>query len=127
MIGELGRLLNATDTEIADVKVAPGSLCAMISLIEERHDHRHDGQVGVRGDVPTAAVQPATSSGSSGWSRSAAQTRSAPIVDKVIAANPKPVADYRAGKQEAIKFLVGQVMRETKGRANPAATLHARS
>ena len=39
---------------------------------------------------------------------------------KVIEANPKPVEDYRAGKQEAIKFLVGQAMRETRGRANPA-------
>ena len=42
------------------------------------------------------------------------------IVDRVIEANPKPVEDYRAGKQEAIKFLVGQAMRETRGRANPA-------
>ena len=39
---------------------------------------------------------------------------------KVIEANPKPVEDYRAGKQEAIKFLVGQAMRETRGRADPA-------
>jgi aspartyl-tRNA(Asn)/glutamyl-tRNA(Gln) amidotransferase subunit B len=40
-------------------------------------------------------------------------------VDGVIAANPKPVADYRGGKEEAIKFLVGQVMRETRGRVKP--------
>jgi aspartyl-tRNA(Asn)/glutamyl-tRNA(Gln) amidotransferase subunit B len=37
----------------------------------------------------------------------------------VIAANPKVVADYRAGKQNAIMFLVGQVMKETRGKANP--------
>jgi aspartyl-tRNA(Asn)/glutamyl-tRNA(Gln) amidotransferase subunit B len=43
------------------------------------------------------------------------------IAERVIEANPKPVADYRAGKQEAIKFLVGQVMRESKGRANPGS------
>jgi len=43
------------------------------------------------------------------------------IVDRVIAANPKPVEDYRAGKQEAIKYLVGQAMRESRGRANPAS------
>ena len=41
------------------------------------------------------------------------------IVKKVIAANPQSVADYQAGKQKAIGFLVGQVMKETKGRANP--------
>jgi aspartyl-tRNA(Asn)/glutamyl-tRNA(Gln) amidotransferase subunit B len=36
-----------------------------------------------------------------------------------IAANPKVVADYKSGKAQAIKFLVGQVMRATKGQANP--------
>jgi aspartyl-tRNA(Asn)/glutamyl-tRNA(Gln) amidotransferase subunit B len=36
----------------------------------------------------------------------------------VLAENPKAVADYRGGKQEAVKFLVGMVMRETRGRAN---------
>jgi aspartyl-tRNA(Asn)/glutamyl-tRNA(Gln) amidotransferase subunit B len=40
-------------------------------------------------------------------------------VDTVIQSNPKPVEDYRRGKDEAIKFLVGQVMRETRGRAKP--------
>jgi len=38
---------------------------------------------------------------------------------QVIAANPKPVADFRGGKEAAIKALVGLVMRETRGRANP--------
>ena len=42
------------------------------------------------------------------------------IVDAVIAGNAKPVEDFRAGKQEALKFLVGQAMKETRGRANPA-------
>jgi len=40
-------------------------------------------------------------------------------VDEVIAANPKPVADHRGGKEQALGFLVGQVMRATKGKANP--------
>jgi aspartyl-tRNA(Asn)/glutamyl-tRNA(Gln) amidotransferase subunit B len=40
-------------------------------------------------------------------------------VARVIAENPKPVADYRAGKKQAFAFLVGQVMRVTKGKANP--------
>jgi aspartyl-tRNA(Asn)/glutamyl-tRNA(Gln) amidotransferase subunit B len=41
------------------------------------------------------------------------------VVHNVIEENPKPVQDYLAGKEEAIKFLVGQVMRQTKGRAEP--------
>jgi aspartyl-tRNA(Asn)/glutamyl-tRNA(Gln) amidotransferase subunit B len=44
-------------------------------------------------------------------------------VETVIHDNPKPVEDYRRGKEEAIKFLVGQVMRETKGRAKPDVVL----
>ncbi|HXG40955.1 MAG TPA: Asp-tRNA(Asn)/Glu-tRNA(Gln) amidotransferase subunit GatB [Candidatus Limnocylindrales bacterium] len=42
------------------------------------------------------------------------------LVDEVVAANPQAVADVRAGKAQAIGFLVGQVMRRTRGQANPA-------
>jgi aspartyl-tRNA(Asn)/glutamyl-tRNA(Gln) amidotransferase subunit B len=41
------------------------------------------------------------------------------IVEAVIAANPQSVADFNAGKEKAVGFLVGQIMRQTKGRANP--------
>jgi aspartyl-tRNA(Asn)/glutamyl-tRNA(Gln) amidotransferase subunit B len=41
------------------------------------------------------------------------------IVDAVIAANPKPVADYKGGNTKAIGALVGQVMKQSKGKANP--------
>ena len=40
-------------------------------------------------------------------------------VEQVFAANPKSIEDYRAGKEKAFGFLVGQVMRELKGRASP--------
>ncbi|MFC1974553.1 Asp-tRNA(Asn)/Glu-tRNA(Gln) amidotransferase subunit GatB [Chloroflexota bacterium] len=40
-------------------------------------------------------------------------------VSEAINANPQPVADFKAGKEQALKFLVGQVMKATKGRANP--------
>jgi aspartyl-tRNA(Asn)/glutamyl-tRNA(Gln) amidotransferase subunit B len=43
------------------------------------------------------------------------------IVDEVLAANPAAVADYRAGKEQAIGFLVGQVMKATRGQAKAAA------
>ena len=41
-------------------------------------------------------------------------------VDEVLAANAKQVEDYRAGKEKAFNSLVGQVMKATKGKANPA-------
>jgi aspartyl-tRNA(Asn)/glutamyl-tRNA(Gln) amidotransferase subunit B len=40
-------------------------------------------------------------------------------VDEIIESNPKPVADYLAGKEKVIGFLIGQVMKATKGKANP--------
>jgi aspartyl-tRNA(Asn)/glutamyl-tRNA(Gln) amidotransferase subunit B len=40
-------------------------------------------------------------------------------VEKVLAENQKAVDDYHEGKEQALKFLMGQVMRATKGQANP--------
>jgi aspartyl-tRNA(Asn)/glutamyl-tRNA(Gln) amidotransferase subunit B len=40
---------------------------------------------------------------------------------EAVAANPKAVADYKAGKDAAIKFLVGQIMRQSRGQASPQA------
>ena len=42
------------------------------------------------------------------------------IVDQVIAANPGQAAEYRAGKEKLLGFFVGLVMKETRGKANPA-------
>jgi aspartyl-tRNA(Asn)/glutamyl-tRNA(Gln) amidotransferase subunit B len=42
-----------------------------------------------------------------------------PIIDKLMAANPKQVEEYRSGKTKVMGFFVGQVMKETKGQANP--------
>jgi aspartyl-tRNA(Asn)/glutamyl-tRNA(Gln) amidotransferase subunit B len=42
------------------------------------------------------------------------------IVDQVLAANARQVEDYRAGKEKAFNSLVGQVMKATQGKANPA-------
>jgi aspartyl-tRNA(Asn)/glutamyl-tRNA(Gln) amidotransferase subunit B len=42
------------------------------------------------------------------------------LVDEAIAAGAKQVADYRAGKEKALQSLVGQVMKASKGKANPA-------
>ena len=41
------------------------------------------------------------------------------LADRIIAANPQSVADFKAGKKKAVGFLMGQIMKETKGKANP--------
>ena len=47
-------------------------------------------------------------------------TQLAEVIQKIIAANPTVVADYKAGKEASLQFLIGQGMKETKGAANPA-------
>ncbi|MBC7334092.1 MAG: Asp-tRNA(Asn)/Glu-tRNA(Gln) amidotransferase GatCAB subunit B, partial [Actinobacteria bacterium] len=42
------------------------------------------------------------------------------IIDRVISENPGPVEQYRSGREKAISFLIGRVMAETKGKANPS-------
>lgn len=42
-----------------------------------------------------------------------------PIVDRVLADNPQSIADYKAGRTKALAYLVGQIMKETKGKASP--------
>ena len=44
------------------------------------------------------------------------------IAQKIIDANPKVVADYKGGKEQALMSLVGQIMKETKGSVNPSIT-----
>jgi aspartyl-tRNA(Asn)/glutamyl-tRNA(Gln) amidotransferase subunit B len=43
-----------------------------------------------------------------------------PLVDEVLAANPDQVAEYRGGKDKLLGFFVGQIMKVSKGKANPA-------
>ena len=43
------------------------------------------------------------------------------VVDKVLADNPKTVEEYHSGKTKVLGFLVGQVMKQMKGKANPAS------
>jgi aspartyl-tRNA(Asn)/glutamyl-tRNA(Gln) amidotransferase subunit B len=54
-----------------------------------------------------------------GSSQISGDTELAGIVNQVIAENEKSVADYKAGKEQALKFLIGQGMKLSKGRANP--------
>jgi aspartyl-tRNA(Asn)/glutamyl-tRNA(Gln) amidotransferase subunit B len=118
MVGDLARLLNATDTDIADARIAPESLYAMISLIEGGTITGATAKT-VFEEMFRTGREPAAIVEELGLEQIGGQDEISEICDRVIAASAKAVADYRAGKLEAIKFLVGQVMRESKGRAAP--------
>jgi aspartyl-tRNA(Asn)/glutamyl-tRNA(Gln) amidotransferase subunit B len=66
------------------------------------------------GGDPDAIVE------ASGLVQITASDEIAAAVERVIEDHAKAAEDFRQGKEEALKFLVGQVMRETRGRANPA-------
>ncbi|HET8943804.1 MAG TPA: Asp-tRNA(Asn)/Glu-tRNA(Gln) amidotransferase subunit GatB [Dehalococcoidia bacterium] len=118
MNGEFARLLNASNLEIEESRVTPEALSQLIDLIE---DETISGKTAKdvfeemfkTGNAPKAIVETA------GLTQISSGDAISEAVDRVIQANPKPVEDFRGGKEEAIKFLVGQVMRETKGRARP--------
>ena len=54
-----------------------------------------------------------------GWIQISDESAIKEIVLKILEANPQSIADYKAGKDRALGFLVGQAMKETKGQANP--------
>jgi len=120
MLGDFARLLHAGNIDIAETRITPANLYAMIALVE---DGTISGRIAksVFEEMFSSGKAPADVIRESGLEQISGSDEIGAIVDRVIAANPKPVEDYRAGKQEAIKYLVGQAMRETRGRANPAS------
>jgi aspartyl-tRNA(Asn)/glutamyl-tRNA(Gln) amidotransferase subunit B len=118
LLGDFSRLLNAVGADIRQVKVHPRQLVSLVTMLERGTISGPAaktvlGEVFVSGRDPEAVVQ------EQGLTQLGGTYELEPIAEQVVAANPKAVQDYRAGKEEAIKFLVGQVMKATKGRANP--------
>jgi Asp-tRNA(Asn)/Glu-tRNA(Gln) amidotransferase B subunit len=79
---------------------------------------------GLRRDALVAATAASTTAGFSAaeyTSQTAVSDESelGPVIDGVLAANPDQVATYRGGKEGVLGFLVGQVMKETQGKADP--------
>jgi aspartyl-tRNA(Asn)/glutamyl-tRNA(Gln) amidotransferase subunit B len=119
MVRDFAEALKASDLDITDSRVSPSDLYAMIALVEEGTISSTIAQP-VFKEMFATGRPPADIIRDLGLEQINATDELAAIVDGVIASNPKPVGEYRAGKQEALKFLLGQAMRETRGRANPS-------
>ena len=118
MLGDFARLLNASGIEIEESKVTPVRLKELVVLIEEgtistTGAKRVFEQMFETGEAPGDIVS------EQGLTQISGADELTDVVLSVIANNEKPVADFKNGKEKAIKFLVGQVMRETRGRAKP--------
>ena len=118
MMGELLGYLNANSLELDDVQDHRRRTGRNDSPDRKRHDQQQDRQASVQGNGGNRRDPEQIVKGK-GLCKSATKAQLLEVVDKVIADNPQSVADFKGGKDKAIGFLVGQVMKETKGKANP--------
>ena len=119
VMGDLSGALNRDGLDIVDSKVSAVELAGLLTRI---HDNTISGKIAKQvfeamwdGEGDADAVIDAK-----GLKQITDSTALEAAVDKVIAANPGQVAEYRAGKDKLIGFFVGQVMQATRGQANPA-------
>ena len=116
--GELFRLLKATDTEIKAGKITPDALAELLTLVEEGAI-----SISIAKDVFAEMFETGRSAAQIVEEQGLAQISDLEelscIVEQVIAENPGPVAEYLGGKEAILRFLVGQVMKATRGQANP--------
>jgi aspartyl-tRNA(Asn)/glutamyl-tRNA(Gln) amidotransferase subunit B len=116
--GELFRLMKAGAVEIEAVKISPGDLAGLIALVEQGTITGSAGKE-VFGVMFETGRPPAEIVEERGLKQVSDADELAAIADEVIAAHPDAVAQYLGGKQTVIGFLIGQVMRVTRGKANP--------
>ncbi len=116
LLGDLSKLLNASGQDIMEARVGPGQLAALIGLVQEGKVSATAAKE-VLGVMFETGREPLDIVGERGLGRIEDGDAVLGAVRAVLAANSKAVADYRSGKAEAIKFLFGQVMKETRGRA----------
>ncbi|MCL4724174.1 MAG: Asp-tRNA(Asn)/Glu-tRNA(Gln) amidotransferase GatCAB subunit B, partial [Rhodocyclaceae bacterium] len=123
VMGELAARLNREEKDIAAAPVGPEQLAGLVARIadntisgkiaKEVFDALWNGEGGGGANAADAVIE---AKGLKQISDSGALEK---IIDEVLAANPKSVEEFRAGKEKAFNALVGQAMKATKGKANP--------
>jgi aspartyl-tRNA(Asn)/glutamyl-tRNA(Gln) amidotransferase subunit B len=118
IMGELLRTMKERGVAIEDVPLAPDALAGLIKIID-----RGAISVSTAKDVFAKMYDSGRSADeivtAEGLAQNSDESTVMPVVRKVIAENPDAVAQYRAGKQQTFGFLVGQVMKASRGKANP--------
>ena len=118
ILGECLRRLSADGLDAKDLPISPATLVRLISLVKEGKLNRNtavrvfDAVFANNGDVDAYVTE-------HGLEQVSDRDLVHSVVEKVLAANPKSVEDFKAGKEKAFGFLVGQTMRELKGQAAP--------
>jgi aspartyl-tRNA(Asn)/glutamyl-tRNA(Gln) amidotransferase subunit B len=120
MMGELLRLLNATGQSAAEARLRPEALAGLLKLIETGT---------ISGKIAKTVFEEMFQTGKTaagvvqekGLTQISDEDELARVVAEIVAQNAEVVEQIRGGKEASFKFLVGQVMRATRGRANPEA------
>ena len=116
--GEFLRLLKEGDVEAGRTKVEPKAMAELIALVEGGTLSASAAKQ-VFGKLFGTGGSPAEIVKELGLSQISDEDELGGTVDEVIGEHPEAVENFRKGKENALKFLVGQVMRKSKGRANP--------
>lgn len=120
VMGEISRRLNTEERDIEAAPVAPATLAALIKRIQDGTISNNAAKqvfevLWAEGGDVDAIIE------AKGLKQMSDTGELERILDEVLAANAKSVEEFRAGKEKAFNALVGQAMKATKGKANPAA------
>ena len=118
VINNLRAKLTENAQTVADLKFKPAHLRELVELVESGKISNQIAQ-GVFADMVSTGQAPGEIVEQKGLSQVSDTGAIEKFCDEVLAANPKSVEDFRAGKSAALNFLKGQVMKLSKGKANP--------
>jgi aspartyl-tRNA(Asn)/glutamyl-tRNA(Gln) amidotransferase subunit B len=118
LVNELNKIFNEKKIDMAAVKITPETLVDLIGLVESGKLTGASAKE-VFADIVESGKSPADVVKEKGLSKIADTGAIESAAKAAIAANPKAVADFKAGKEAALKSLIGGIMKQTKGQADP--------
>ncbi len=118
LLSDIARILNEKEFEPEDIPFTPEDLAELIGLIEKGTISSKIAK-DVLEEMFENPKRPSKIIEEKGWVQISDENAIREIVLKIIGENPQSVSDFKNGKDKALGFLVGQAMKETKGKANP--------
>ena len=119
IMGEISAYLKEQKVEINETKLTPENLVELIGLIEKGTISNNIGKQILIEDMITNGEKASAIVERKGLSQISDEGAIKTIVEQVVNSHPAEIEAYRNGKTNLLGFFVGQVMKETKGRANP--------
>ena len=119
ILNDLFRLLNERDRRIDDVPLRPAALVELLDLVDKGVVNLTSARE-VLAEMIDSDSGPAAIIAARGLTQISDEAALSALVEQTIADNPDALANYLAGKTSLLGWFVGQVMRATRGQANPA-------